>query len=128
MKIPACLHYRQLIGFRVKTYLTTKSKDTIVDDVYKELIKSNNSYSRDQLKKDFDQNGNISKSYWDAFLTVFNPDMVLEESKWEMGLTEKDKSEIIITYKKAERPAILKMFKEDGQWKVGLVETFWTRK
>ena len=55
---------------------------------------------------------------------MFNPDFVLEESKWEMGKIEKDKAEIIIRYRKSEGPATLKMFKEEGKWVVGLEETF----
>jgi hypothetical protein len=58
------------------------------------------------------------------YLEVFDPDYVLERGKWTMGKIEKEKAEIIIRYKKSERPAVLKIFKEDGILKVGLEETF----
>jgi hypothetical protein len=45
-----------------------------------------------------------------------------------MGEIEKDKAEIILQYRKSEKPAILKMFKEDNEWKVGLDESFGARK
>jgi hypothetical protein len=58
----------------------------------------------------------------------FDPNMVLEQSKWEIESVKSDKAEIRILYKKASNPAILRMFKEQGRWKAGLVESFWTRK
>ncbi|MBI5683282.1 MAG: hypothetical protein HZB79_09930 [Deltaproteobacteria bacterium] len=109
-------------------YLTSKSKKMIVEDTYKSAIKSGVEYTREQINVDFSIGGLIAKSYWKGFLSTFNPDIVLEHSTWEMGLVEGNRSEVIITYKKSEKPAILKMFKEDGVWKVGFTETFWTRK
>jgi hypothetical protein len=53
--------------------------------------------------------------------------MVLEQSRWEMGFIKKNEAEIILMYKKSDRPTRLKMFKENDVWKVGLVETFWAR-
>jgi len=47
---------------------------------------------------------------------------------WEIGFIKENKAEIIIKQKKSEEPARLKLFKENNKWKVGLVETFWTRK
>jgi hypothetical protein len=38
-----------------------------------------------------------------------------------------DRAEILLTHHGATHPATLKMFREDGAWKVGLVETFWSR-
>jgi hypothetical protein len=39
----------------------------------------------------------------------------------------KDRAEILLTHHGADHPATLKMFREDGGWKTGLVETFWSR-
>ncbi len=108
--------------------LTVNSKIQIVDDTYKSSIKAGVEYTKEQINMDFSATGPIANAYWNAFLAVFNPDMVIEQSKWEMGRIEKDKAEIAITHKNSEMPAVLKMFKEGGIWKVGLVETFWTRK
>jgi hypothetical protein len=50
--------------------------------------------------------------------------MVLEYSKWEIGKVGKERAQINIIYRKAERPAVIQMYKEDNVWKVGLTETF----
>jgi hypothetical protein len=114
--------------------LSQKSQETIVDDVFKEILKNQSSqttaveYSREQVLADFKVGGSLSREYWNSFLEYFNPDLVLNQSKWDIGTVKKDKAEISIKYKKSENPALLKMFKENNAWKVGLVETFWTRK
>jgi hypothetical protein len=51
----------------------------------------------------------------------------LEKSRWEMGAVKEDRAEVLITHHRAERPAVLQMFREEGAWKAGLVETFWGR-
>jgi len=58
---------------------------------------------------------------------MFNPEIVLNESKWSVRAVERDKAEINILYRKSTRPAILQLFREDERWKVGLQETFGTR-
>jgi hypothetical protein len=109
--------------------LTQKSRKIIAEDVFKKTKGAGQTgYSVDAVEKDFDGNGPIAKEYWDAFLQSFNPDEVLERSTWEIGFVKKDTAEICLLHKNAENPARLKMFKENGQWKVGLVETFWNRK
>jgi hypothetical protein len=108
--------------------LTQKSKDVIVDDVYKAEAGAGMVYLRENINNDFTGSGRLSEAYWKNFLENFNPDMVLEQSKWDIGKFEKDKGEIIIKNRKAESPAILMMLKENGVWKVGFVETFWARK
>lgn len=108
--------------------LTQKSKNTIIDDVYKAEAKAGIQHSKEQINSDFSTGGFLSSQYWNSYIDNFNPEIVLEQSKWEMGKIDRGKAEIIIRYKKSERPAEIKMFKEDGVWKVGLVETFWTSK
>jgi hypothetical protein len=113
---------------KIWSLLTQKSKDVIIDDVYKAEAGTGVIHLRENINNDFTSGGSLSKDYWKSFLEEFNPDSALEQSKWDTGRFEKDKGEIIIKYRKAESPAILMMFKENGAWKVGLVETFWTRK
>jgi len=113
---------------KIWSLLTQKSKDVIIGDIYKAEAGAGTVYLRENINNDLNNGGTLSKAYWKSFLENFNPDMVLEYSKWDTGKFEKDKGEIIIKYKKAESPATLMMFKENGSWKVGLVETFWTRK
>jgi hypothetical protein len=108
--------------------LSQESRDTIVQDTYKALNPNSGVYSEESLGKDFTTGGSLSTAYWNAFLQKFDPMMVLEQSRWEMESIKSDKAEIRIIYKKAQSPAFLKMFKEDGLWKAGLVESFWTRK
>lgn len=106
--------------------LSEKSKGTIIDDVHKATGKAGASYTKETIGKDFAGSGVLAVSYWKNYIDNFNPDLVLEESKWEMGKIDRNKTEIIIRHKKSGQPAILKMFKEDGVWKVGLEESFRT--
>ncbi len=82
---------------------------------------------RDVVRRDFIAGGPIARDYWNAFLRRFDPDDPLERSRWEMGTVEKERAEILLTRHGADRPAQMKMFLEGGAWKVGLVETFWSR-
>jgi hypothetical protein len=109
---------------KIWTFLSVKSKNIIIDDVYKAVNKKGTNYKKEDIYKDFAAGGLLAASYWRNYLENFNPDIVLEESTWDMGKIEKDKAEIIIRYKKSEGPAMLKMFKEEGKWMVGLEETF----
>jgi hypothetical protein len=79
------------------------------------------------VRSDFIAGGPIARDYWDAFLSRFDPDVALEQSRWEIGSVEKERAEILLTHHGADHPARLKMFREDGGWKAGLVETFWSR-
>lgn len=81
----------------------------------------------DAVRRDFVAGGPIARDYWDAFLRRFDPDAALEHSRWEIGSVGKDRAEILLTHHGADRPATLKMFRENGDWKAGLVETFWSR-
>lgn len=122
-------------AMKVKDYnkiwdsITAKSKETIIEDVARALEKSGaKQYTEEQLKDDFSSCSVNCKAYWKGYLSNFNPDTVIEQSKWDIGIIKRDKAEIIVTYKRSERPAVIKMYKEDGTWKVGLTETFWSRK
>jgi len=108
-------------------FLTVKTKKTIVDSVYRQAKQAGTEVEKNRIDSDFAAGGDIAKAYWDGYLLVFRPDMVLEESRWTIGEIRKDKAEIFILYRKSERPAVLKLFKEDGKWKVGLDETFGAR-
>jgi hypothetical protein len=109
-------------------FLTAKTKAIIIDDVYDEAVKLSGEYSKEKISSDLVTGGPIAKAYWDSYLSIFNPDIVLEHSTWKINALKKEYAEINIHYKKSENPAILQMFKEDGIWKVGLEETFRTRK
>jgi hypothetical protein len=101
--------------------LSAKSRTTIVEDVTKRAAPT---YRKEQVEADFSIGGLIAKSYWDEYLFYFDPNTVLKESRWEMGPVGKAQAEVTLQYRKAEQPARLKMFKEQDQWRVGLIETF----
>ncbi len=106
--------------------LSAKSRSTIVDDVGKAIKKAGLSVPpADEIEKDFRQGGTICQAYWNGILEDFSPDMLLKQAIWEMGPIKKDRAEVHIQYKKAQRPVLLRMYRESSRWKVGLVETFW---
>ncbi len=106
--------------------ISEKSKKEIVELVYKNLLKNNvKSYTKQDIEKDFENGGPIAKAFWDGYLKNFDPKKILDESVWEKVKFEgHDKARIKIKYKKAKLPFYLKMYKEDGKWKVGLIESF----
>jgi hypothetical protein len=106
--------------------LSAKSRETIVAETSSALAKAP-SPGPGTVRSDFVAGGPIAREYWDAFLRRFDPDAALEHSRWTIGSVGKDRAEILLTHHGADRPATLKMFREDGGWKVGLVETFWSR-
>lgn len=108
--------------------LTKKSQETIVSEVIDALDKKRVKVSKEEVFSDFAEGGDTSKAYWNAFLQNFDPDLALLNSKWDIGNCKENYCEIVLQYKKSKKSAILKIFKENGIWKVGLVETFWTRK
>ncbi|MHB8108678.1 MAG: hypothetical protein ACYDHW_01445 [Syntrophorhabdaceae bacterium] len=105
--------------------LSSKSKDVITEDIYKG---SNAQYSREQIRSDLQAGGMIAAGYWKGVLQYFDPKTILEDSKWEAGSITAREAELLITNKKASHPARLKTYYESGEWRVGLVESFWGRK
>jgi len=108
--------------------LSEKSKNKIIDEIYDASRDNGSKIEKDAIRRSFHQQGLIASNFWNAARSKFNPDMVLEESHWEIGFIKNNKAEIIITYKKSPRPSKLKMYKERDIWRVGLVETFWSRR
>jgi hypothetical protein len=107
-------------------FLSGKSRGIIINIIikYSKDAKAGEQISKELIENDFRSGGPIAKSYWNGYLENFNPDMVLEESRWEIGELNKNKAEILILYKRSEMPVQLMMFKENNEWKVGLMETF----
>lgn len=105
--------------------LSSKSKEVIVEEIYKG---SNAQYSLEQVRSDLQAGGMIAAGYWKGVLQTFDPRTILENSKWETGRIGPKEAELVITYKKSSNPALIRMYNESGEWKLGLVESFWTRK
>lgn len=110
------------------SFLSRRSREVICNDIYKGSIDSGAGYTKEQIKSDLQAGGMIAGSYWKGVLQSFDPNSVLEESKWEMGFVRSDAAELFITHSKSTRPARLKLFNETSVWRVGLVESFWTRR
>lgn len=108
--------------------LSVQSRRSIIKNVRKAIGKGGFDYADERIGADFAAGGDLARDYWTNYVLQFEPRLVLEESKWTMGEIKKDTAEIIIRYRKSDRDAILKMFREEGAWKVGLEETFSTRK
>jgi hypothetical protein len=114
---------------RIWEFLSSRSRNGIVESTLSAVTKKGGqTFSEEQIRGDFAEGGAIARAYWNGYLQYFDPDTVLEDSRWQMGSTGKNEAEILITYKKADNPAVIRMFKENGSWKVGLVETFGLRR
>ncbi len=106
--------------------LTAKSRETIVSGTDEAIRRSGvPPVPRERIRDDFAEGGPISREYWEGFLRRFDPDEALEKCRWEMGASEGDRAEVRITHPGADRPAVLRMFREGDGWKAGLAETFW---
>lgn len=106
--------------------LSSKSKAKITADVARERARLNaGPIDSGEIARDFAEGGEISRAYWTSYLEQFDPDTALTKSRWEIGEIGDRQAEIRITYRDAERPAVLKLAREEGRWKVGLAETFW---
>lgn len=109
--------------------ISIKTRKIIIGDVQKAVKKkTGNGLGYTEVEKDFVAGGALAKSYWDSYLSVFDPEIVLLQSKWAMGKIEKNEAEVILHYKKSEKPAVIKIFRENDAWRVGLEETFGTRR
>ncbi len=108
--------------------LSLGSREVITDDIYKGSVSPGSAYTKEQITSDLQAGGMIATSFWKGVLQYFDPNKVLEESKWETGFIRPDRAELLITHRRSTNPAHLKLFKESGSWKVGMVESFWTRK
>jgi hypothetical protein len=108
--------------------LTAKSRETVAGETLEALAKEGkDKIGREGLLADFRDGGPVARSYWDAFLTHFDPDSALAESRWEAAETGPGRVLVLITYKSSDRPAVVEMLREDGGWKFGLVEAFRAR-
>jgi hypothetical protein len=108
--------------------ITVKSRDTIINDVYKEINKTETKVGKGLVTDDFNNNGELSRSYWNSFLKNFDPDTILEKSVWSIGKIKGDTATIILKNKMSENNSELKLYKENGKWHFGLVESFWIMK
>jgi hypothetical protein len=105
--------------------LSEKSQKTIVNDVYDSSKKMEVDIEKEDIIRDFDENGTIAQNYWNALASNFNPEIVLEERVWEFETIQSDYAAILL---KNGASTKLHLYHEYNQWKVGFVETFWEKK
>jgi len=105
--------------------LSEKSHKTIIRDVYDASQKAGVKIKKEDIIDDFNNGGVICNSYWRAVLDNFDPSVVLNERVWEFEKIEPNHAIILLKEKSVTK---LQMYKEDNQWKVGFIETFWTAK
>ena len=105
--------------------MTEKSHQTIINDIYKTSVDRGIDIRKEDISRDIHNNGILFNSYWNAFMTNFDPDVVLNDRVWEIEETGPDHAVILLKKKGITK---LQMYKEGDRWKVGLVETFWIGK
>lgn len=105
--------------------LSKKSYETIIGDIYDASQKAGVKIKKEDIMDDFSNNGVICNSYWKAVLDNFDPSVVLNERVWEF---EKVGSSAAVIKLKEKAVTKLRMYKENNQWKVGFIETFWPTK
>lgn len=108
--------------------LSETSRKTILEETHRTIVgKGIKAVTPEDLRRQFRDGGPIARGYWNGFFRRFDPDTALDRSRWEMGAVGQDWAEVRLTYEKSKRPALLKVVREEGAWKLGLVETFWGR-
>ncbi len=108
--------------------LSSATRQSIIRNVYKAVGKAGITCSAEEIRAEFEKGGAIAQEYWGGYLSRFEPRSVLEQSRWSLGPVQKGRAAIILRYKKSDNDARIQMFLEEGAWKVGLDETFSTRK
>lgn len=106
--------------------ITAESRDKIIDAIYKEQKNTGEFSTRETIRSDFDRCGPVCNSFWNAYFMAFDPESALKVSRWDLGYIKKRKAEIWITHLRADRPAKVKLFREEGKWKIGVMESFWS--
>src|SRR3989304_6566035 len=105
--------------------LSSASRNTIVEDTRKAIARSSDGEApKDRIDHDFREGGPVARTYWDGFLRRFDPDAALSKSRWEMGEASDKEAYLLITHEGSEKPAVVRLYKEDGAWQVGLGGTF----
>jgi hypothetical protein len=105
--------------------LSEKSQKTIINDIYRSSKNNGMEMKKGDIIRDIDNNGLIFNNYWKGFMLNFDPDVVLNDRVWEFENIESDHAVILLKKRAITK---LHMYKEDEHWRVGLIETFWTRK
>lgn len=105
--------------------LSGASRSEIVDETRNAIAeRGGEKLPAGAVERDFRQGGPIAKAYWEGFLRHFDPDTALAQSRWAMGEVKGDEARVLITHEGANRPAVIRLHRENGVWKVGLRETF----
>lgn len=107
------------------SHLTEVSRSEIIDETRKAIAARGAAPpAAGAVERDFREGGPIAKAYWEGFLRHFDPDAALERSRWAMGEVRGNEAHVLITHEGSDRPAVIRLRRENGVWKVGLRETF----
>lgn len=104
--------------------LSQQSKNVIVANILKAEKQRNIEHVESDIVNDFSSGNSLSRLYWDAYLSRFDVNSVLDESRWELDEIKNKSAGIKLHYRRSETPTILRMFKENGRWVTGLLETW----
>ena len=113
---------------KIWSCLTEASKKNIVQSIESSFKKNKINMSPPEISGNMKSGGYIAKAYWNGYLKSFNPKIALKYSRWKIKFIRSDSAEIQINYIYSKQTALLKVFKENKEWKFGLIESFWTRK
>lgn len=108
--------------------LTNETQQKTTHSIFRDLAGKGINLDRAAIANDFEAGGKIAKAYWDAYLSIFDPDDALSQSQWSIKKLKKDVAEINVHYKKSENTAVIKLYRQHNVWKVGLEESFGARR
>ena len=107
--------------------LTLNSKQYITDNIENSFKKHHVKIGKNKIYQNMSKGGYIAKAYWTGFLKTFKPNMVLKYSVWKIKSIGSKSAKIEIDYKYGKAPTIFDMYKQNGKWKFGLIESLYGR-
>lgn len=112
---------------RAWSFLTPVSKEAIIDKIQSFYAKSKIKIKKSRILYNLKTGGRIAKYFWNGYTRSFNPDAVLKYSVWKIKSVGEKKALIEIDYKYGKAPAYFKIYKINGSWKFGLIESLYSR-
>ncbi|MGV8080481.1 MAG: hypothetical protein AB2L22_10570 [Syntrophales bacterium] len=108
--------------------ISRKSRDAVIRDVLDACEAFHIRCDEMKIRESFARGGPDALIYWENFLSAFDPNSVIRESRWMMGKSGAEEADIAVLHRDSDREAVFRVVKEDGVWKMGLEESFGVRK
>ena len=105
--------------------LSSRSRERIVDDVFRSAKRGSRTLAKSDVEDDFASGGLLFMSYWNSFRAGIDVDSVLDHDIWKVESIDNKEAVVNIIHPESKGLTRFKLFREQGRWKVGLVETFW---